>query len=173
MTMITPSYLGETIEYSSLHACRSTLEDPTVFGIGGFGPPVTLLAYAPQSVIFGALESTGSGTPSLRGYAPGIRYGSRYELATAQYQFPLLLIEHGYSTLPVYVRRLAGEVFSDAGDAYNGALHPSHLLWGVGGELRLDMQFGWYVPGTVEVGYCHGITGPGIGQWFIQMGGSL
>ena len=31
MTMITPSYLGETIEYSSLHACRSTLEDPTQF----------------------------------------------------------------------------------------------------------------------------------------------
>ena len=31
MTMITPSYLGETIEYSSLHACRSTLEDPTRF----------------------------------------------------------------------------------------------------------------------------------------------
>ena len=31
MTMITPSYLGETIEYSSLHACRSTLEDPTGF----------------------------------------------------------------------------------------------------------------------------------------------
>ena len=31
MTMITPSYLGETIEYSSLHACRSTLEDPTEY----------------------------------------------------------------------------------------------------------------------------------------------
>ena len=34
MTMITPSYLGETIEYSSLHACRSTLEDPTTASIG-------------------------------------------------------------------------------------------------------------------------------------------
>ena len=34
MTMITPSYLGETIEYSSLHACRSTLEDPTLFKAG-------------------------------------------------------------------------------------------------------------------------------------------
>ena len=33
MTMITPSYLGETIEYSSLHACRSTLEDPTHCGL--------------------------------------------------------------------------------------------------------------------------------------------
>ena len=32
MTMITPSYLGETIEYSSLHACRSTLEDPKQVG---------------------------------------------------------------------------------------------------------------------------------------------
>ena len=37
MTMITPSYLGETIEYSSLHACRSTLEDPTVAGREGRG----------------------------------------------------------------------------------------------------------------------------------------
>ena len=35
MTMITPSYLGETIEYSSLHACRSTLEDPTAVGESG------------------------------------------------------------------------------------------------------------------------------------------
>ena len=34
MTMITPSYLGETIEYSSLHACRSTLEDPIGFPMG-------------------------------------------------------------------------------------------------------------------------------------------
>jgi len=34
MTMITPSYLGETIEYSSLHACRSTLEDPIQTAVG-------------------------------------------------------------------------------------------------------------------------------------------
>ena len=33
MTMITPSYLGETIEYSSLHACRSTLEDPNQMSV--------------------------------------------------------------------------------------------------------------------------------------------
>ena len=42
MTMITPSYLGETIEYSSLHACRSTLEDPTICSTsivyGAIGP---------------------------------------------------------------------------------------------------------------------------------------
>ena len=55
MTMITPSYLGETIEYSSLHACRSTLEDPTkgyrymwamIDGAGGTSN--TAVASAPQ-----------------------------------------------------------------------------------------------------------------------------
>ena len=40
MTMITPSYLGETIEYSSLHACRSTLEDPTLQGRESWRIPV-------------------------------------------------------------------------------------------------------------------------------------
>ena len=46
MTMITPSYLGETIEYSSLHACRSTLEDPTpLVSNGANGPPTRSLTW--------------------------------------------------------------------------------------------------------------------------------
>ena len=44
MTMITPSYLGETIEYSSLHACRSTLEDPTFVATMGAFLPLRILA---------------------------------------------------------------------------------------------------------------------------------
>ena len=46
MTMITPSYLGETIEYSSLHACRSTLEDPTIAAATEASPTVS----RPQNV---------------------------------------------------------------------------------------------------------------------------
>ena len=55
MTMITPSYLGETIEYSSLHACRSTLEDPTIALAGKrmevafcLGAPTEMLAAGAQ-----------------------------------------------------------------------------------------------------------------------------
>ena len=51
MTMITPSYLGETIEYSSLHACRSTLEDPTDLGgaeIVSGGPVCTRAVSRPK-----------------------------------------------------------------------------------------------------------------------------
>ena len=47
MTMITPSYLGETIEYSSLHACRSTLEDPTM----------NLAVTFPYSDVSGAIQA--------------------------------------------------------------------------------------------------------------------
>ena len=54
MTMITPSYLGETIEYSSLHACRSTLEDPT--GISIF---LALAAGLPQ-ISFAAVPTWGT-----------------------------------------------------------------------------------------------------------------
>ena len=60
MTMITPSYLGETIEYSSLHACRSTLEDPTMTrvimttGDRGHAPGDGALLGAPASLRFDA-----------------------------------------------------------------------------------------------------------------------
>ena len=53
MTMITPSYLGETIEYSSLHACRSTLEDPTVLVLLNENrsiPPATSIEVAEVSL---------------------------------------------------------------------------------------------------------------------------
>ena len=73
MTMITPSYLGETIEYSSLHACRSTLEDPTkdrlfLFGnYEGFRQSLDLssVSVVPDSnARLGILPNTCTGAPT-------------------------------------------------------------------------------------------------------------
>ena len=58
MTMITPSYLGETIEYSSLHACRSTLEDPTTNN----GAGVASLGFPLQLVVAKTNDSNGNAT---------------------------------------------------------------------------------------------------------------
>ena len=63
MTMITPSYLGETIEYSSLHACRSTLEDPTL-------PLCT-----------GTITEIGSRRPACTSRSLGVISGSRFGIA--------------------------------------------------------------------------------------------
>ena len=61
MTMITPSYLGETIEYSSLHACRSTLEDPTGVVDAGRGflnnLPLTSFGTADPNIFKSSLDS--------------------------------------------------------------------------------------------------------------------
>ena len=75
MTMITPSYLGETIEYSSLHACRSTLEDPITSGVNrpkfGSGRP-SGVRWAPgaqkeQTAVYGLPGGSGrDGIPSSR-----------------------------------------------------------------------------------------------------------
>ena len=83
MTMITPSYLGETIEYSSLHACRSTLEDPTgnvssgARGGGGGGrgggrqPSPTLEGCAPLPAPGAGRGAPGAGGGGGRGAAAG------------------------------------------------------------------------------------------------------
>ena len=64
--MITPSYLGETIEYSSLHACRSTLEDPTVLGstTSNVGGPIQIVV-VPSAATATAAASAVVHAPSV------------------------------------------------------------------------------------------------------------
>ena len=69
MTMITPSYLGETIEYSSLHACRSTLEDPTST------PSRPLTAIHATISTDADANPYWNATPALIGYEPLERRG--------------------------------------------------------------------------------------------------
>ena len=67
MTMITPSYLGETIEYSSLHACRSTLEDPTFSQALEKATASALASLASQALVK-ALFYTAEGFAALAGF---------------------------------------------------------------------------------------------------------
>ena len=87
MTMITPSYLGETIEYSSLHACRSTLEDPTTISYTGplsadYNDAVTVQALLSQSGTPVSGESvtftlgSGSGTETCSAATNGVGIAS-------------------------------------------------------------------------------------------------
>ena len=68
MTMITPSYLGETIEYSSLHACRSTLEDPTVITIRDQGKGMDLSKIPNPLAPENLLKTSGRGIFLMRSF---------------------------------------------------------------------------------------------------------
>lgn len=94
------------------------------------------------------------GTAVLRGYEPGAFVGSNLLLGTAEYRFPILNVDEGAWTLPIYAGRLSGAIFGEAGDAFDllliRRLHPS-----AGGELRLDVAVGNLL-GAVRLGYAYG-----------------
>jgi hypothetical protein len=118
-----------------------------------------------QSIIDSArFGSTGY----LRGYAQRSIVGNVFHLANVEYRHQLLTIEQGASTLPFYVKRLHVAGLVDAGAAYDGPFANDHVRWSVGGAVRLDAFFGFFVPGTFELGYSRGLSQDGLGEgWFL------
>jgi hypothetical protein len=121
----------------------------------------------PSSVLSGVFN----GSFVLRGYPPGVYYGSEYLLGNAEYRFPLVYVDHGLSTLPLYLRRLDGNVFVDYGGAFNtldvhdirffhdGALIDSAQLHAsVGAELWLGLTLGYVMDTQLRLGYAYGFS---------------
>ena len=102
----------------------------------------------------------------LRGYPQGFVRGDQFHLLSAEYRFPLLLIESGYSTFPVYLRRIHGAVFSDLGNAFFGDFTRHGWRVGTGGELRLDFKFGYYFDSQVQFGIAKGLSTGGVTDYY-------
>ncbi|MEQ1502691.1 MAG: hypothetical protein ABMB14_10695, partial [Myxococcota bacterium] len=96
----------------------------------------------------------------IRGYPFGADVGDLYWLGSAEYRLPLLRIERGVGTVPLYGRTLAGAVFVDAGNAFvspslETGIPPTALdlldaavtdpLVGVGAEVTFRAVIGWGV----------------------------
>ena len=121
------------------------------------------------------VNSTRAGSSGyLRGYPARTVTGNQFHLLNLEYRQELWQVEHGISTLPVYLRRLHLGLLADLGTAFDGTfdLQKSGRL-GLGAALRLDAFFGYFVPGTFEVGYAHGVTSDGVGQTWFLLTGSL
>ncbi|HEX2189443.1 MAG TPA: hypothetical protein VHG51_11120 [Longimicrobiaceae bacterium] len=88
----------------------------------------------------------------VRGYPEGIQTGSRAVSATAEYRFPLALVERGAGLLPVFLDRVWGDVFADAGTAwcpgscelFGGAGTSPDPVYSVGAELGADLTLGYF-----------------------------
>lgn len=140
--------------------------DRTLYGLGGpiVRDPILDLLYTGEIL----------GGSYLRGYERGAFTGSKLLLASAEYRFPLAVLDQGPFTLPLYAGRLSGAVFADAGDA-DDVLSVRDLHTGVGAELRLDVTVGWYLTALLRVGWAYGLDvdeGGGhhpylsLGSWF-------
>jgi len=129
-----------------------------------------------------SLQELGGATPAvfsiggadeLRGYLPASLVGNGFVLGNVELRFPLVRPDLGHTTWPIFLRRIHGALFLDAGDAFDlGGSPPvvSHRLgfdtlrFGAGGELRLELILGYYLPVELRLGVARGL-GALLGDW--------
>lgn len=128
-----------------------------------------------QDIVRSIIDSVRTGiTGYLRGYEPRTVQGNQFHLLNVEYRQELLQIERGLGTLPIYLRRISLAGLGDLGTAFDTELDVDrNLRYSVGGALRLDALFGYFIPGTFEIGYAHGLTSGGIGEGWFLLTGSL
>jgi len=92
----------------------------------------------------------------VRGYPQARRYGRYAWSATAEYRFPLWLINSGPGLIPLHLDWLSGALFLDSGNAWGPELGfqgfqnpPGDPLVSAGGELTLRIMPFWN--GNVEL----------------------
>ncbi|MEP6652784.1 MAG: hypothetical protein ABJA82_05470 [Myxococcales bacterium] len=102
----------------------------------------------------------------LRGYPVGLVQGDQFHLLSMEYRAPLLLLESGYSTFPIYLRRVQGALFTDFGNAFYGDFTRHGWRVGSGVELRLDFKVGYYFESQVQFGVAKGFSKDGVTDYY-------
>ena len=135
-------------------AAHGTLGGQAPFTIGG--PQLSL---NPLAYLLGSLPD--GSTPYLRGYSPGELGGTGFYLGTVETRFPIASPQVGHDTWPLFLRRVHGAAFLDAGEAFDmpGQLPVAGMgasikdtRFGVGAELGLEMVFGYSLLTDIHLG---------------------
>ena len=144
------------------------VQDGGGFSVGGYDLASNSL---PSTVLSGVFN----GSFVLRGYPARVYSGSEYVLANLEYRFPIAYPDRGPSTLPIYLRRLDGNVFVDYGGAFNfldlrairffhhGALVDTQQLHGsIGAELWVGLTLGYLLNTQLRLGYAYGFSAEAV-----------
>jgi Tol biopolymer transport system component len=126
------------------------------FQIGGDSPGDTLLRVDDESVY-------------LRGYRVNAFRGRKAGLASLEYRFPIKDIELGWSSTPVFLRRVHGAVFAEAGNAWDNAFRSREFKRSAGAEVRLDTNVVYNVPVTFRIVFAHGFDDKGESRVYVSL----
>ena len=102
---------------------------------------------------------------TLRGYEPVVQAGRSYLLTNAEYRFPIVNIDRGSSTLPVFLNRINGATFIDYGSAFD-IFSQAQFKTGVGAELWFDFTLGYIASFTFRAGYARGLASEGTDKLY-------
>jgi hypothetical protein len=116
------------------------LDARRAFSASGPGPSVATLGFDRDAIGL------------LRGFAADAVLGSRAAVLNADLRFPLVRIQRGAGSWPVFLRTLHAAIFGDAGQAWDGPFRMRDTRLSSGGELSLDLVLGHYLPVTFTAG---------------------
>lgn len=138
------------------------------YTVGGYDLANNIL---PATVLSGVFN----GSFVLRGYPPRVYSGRSYLLSNIEYRFPIAYPDHGISTLPLYLRRIDGNVFVDYGGAFNYLdvrrirffHHGAFIDWpqmhaSIGAELWLGLTLGYQLNTQIRIGYAYGFSAEAV-----------
>jgi len=97
----------------------------------------------------------------LRGYPINAFRGRKAGLASLEYRFPISDREHGWDSRPLFVKKVHGAIFAEAGNAWDLAFHGPELKRSVGCELKMDLVVAYVVPITWKAGIAQGLDEEG------------
>ncbi len=126
------------------------------FQVGGDNPGNTLIQVDDESVY-------------LRGYRVHEFRGRKAGLASLEYRFPIKDIELGWSSTPIFLRRVHGAVFAEAGNAWDNAFRSREFKRSAGAEVRLDTNLVYNLPITFRIVFAHGFDAKGESQVYVSL----
>jgi hypothetical protein len=159
-------WLDGHVIFGSLSAgtIASNQDRRLVYGIGGVPP---------QNIFADLLFLDPRGGLYVRGFRPSVTRGSTYQVGRLEYRLPIVELNQGFSTIPLFFRRLKARAFMDVGAAYDGFLVDAELLTGIGAEVELDLLMAYFVGGSLRVGYAHGFGERGLDEVYLLYGGGF
>jgi hypothetical protein len=128
-----------------------------LFYVGGF-ENLNILNTLENQLIQGGVQ--------LRGYPSVEQTGDNYALFNAEYHFPIVNVDRGVSTHPVFLNRVDGNVFGDFGSAF-GQPSTADFKLGTGAELWVDFTIGYIESFTFRFGYAHGWSTDGLDSFYV------
>jgi outer membrane protein assembly factor BamA len=105
----------------------------------------------------------------LRGYPVNAFRGRKAALASLEYRFPIKEIEVGWSSAPVFFRRVHGAVFAEAGNAWDDTFHRDDLKRSIGAEMRLDTDLVYQYPITLRLVITKGLDVGGESKVYLSL----
>jgi hypothetical protein len=141
-----------------------TYADRGYYSVGGYD-------LKNNSIINQVMTGIYDGSFVLRGYAPRSLSGTSYILQNIEYRFPIIKPDRGLSTLPLYIRRIDGNVFVDYGGAFNqldltaislftnrSIISSPDLHTSAGLEVWMGTTLGYYLDAQFRLGYARGFS---------------